>query len=561
MTFLMKHQSSIGLRFCRLTCILIGCLMHIHMVASSASAQSKIRKITIGAALHGYYGEKMPTKELYTFGSDGEADDAVERIVKATGLEPNFVVETVSDGNAAAALDESGEQRLLLYNPTFMEEVEQETGNRWAGISIMAHEIGHHLQGHTITGGGSKPLIELEADKFSGFVLGKLGAELKDAQAAMKLISSEKGSATHPPKKDRLAAIAVGFRDAKITVVGGCDMIKLSWDVVKDTKDEGELGKFITDFEKCPGTGSMVERARNVLAELRKPEVAPPPTRKRPGERFQDCDECPWMVVLPGGSFLMGSPKSEEGRYDNEGPVHGVTIPEAFAVGEYEVTREEYGAYVADTGRSSGGSCRVWTGSEWEARAGLSWRDPGYAQTGRDPVVCVSWEEAREYVGWLSRKTGKEYRLLSEAEWEYAARAGSVTRFSYGDDLKYERLCGYGNGADWTVKEKYSGWTVAPCRDGYVNTAPVGRYKRNGFGLYDMHGNAWEWVQDCWNGSYRGALDDGRAWESGDCNRRVLRGGSWSNYPWALRSASRFWVNSGLRINYFGFRVGRTLTP
>ena len=161
----------------------------------------------------------------------------------------------------------------------------------------------------------------------------------------------------------------------------------------------------------------------------------------------------------------------------------------------------------------------------------------------------------------VKQEDGKEYRLLSEAEWEYAARAGSVTRFSYGDDLKYERLCGYGNGADLTGKEKYSWWTVAPCRDRHVNTAPVGTYKPNEFGLYDMHGNVREWVEDCWNGSYRGAPDDGSAWTRGDCGRRVLRGGSWDDVPGNLRSANRGRNVTGGRLDDFGFRVGRTLTP
>ena len=346
----------------------------------------------------------------------------------------------------------------------------------------------------------------------------------------------------------------------------GCDMIRLSWDVVKDTKDEGELGKFITDFEKCPGTGVLVARARNVLAELRKPVVAPQPTRKQPGERFQDCGVCPWMVVLPGGSFLMGSPESEEGRDDDEGPVHGVTIPEAFAVGEYEVTREEYGAYVADTGRSSGGSCYVRAGGKWEDRAGLSWRDPGYAQTRRDPVVCVSWEDAREYVEWLSGKTGKEYRLLSEAEWEYAARAGSRRRYSFGDSIS-PRQANYRGSPRGRDRRPSFGDSISPRQANYREsghkrkTVEVGSYGANRFGLYDMHGNAWEWVQDCWNDSYRGAPDDGSAWESGDCARRVSRGGSWNNFPWGLRSAYRGGNNADDRFSDDGFRVGRTLTP
>jgi formylglycine-generating enzyme required for sulfatase activity len=148
---------------------------------------------------------------------------------------------------------------------------------------------------------------------------------------------------------------------------------------------------------------------------------------------------------------------------------------------------------------------------------------------------------------------------LTEAEWEYAARAGSATRYHFGNDEK--GLCTYGNVADETAKEKYKDWTVANCRDGYVNTAPVGSFKSNAFGLHDMHGNVWEWVYDCYKGSYAEAPLDGSAVTSGDCRGRVLRGGSWIGNPGGLRSAYRNRNNTANRDNYFGFRVGRTLTP
>src|SRR5262249_449287 len=147
---------------------------------------------------------------------------------------------------------------------------------------------------------------------------------------------------------------------------------------------------------------------------------------------------------------------------------------------------------------------------------------------GRRSVINLSWNDARQYVAWLSRKSGKSYRLLTEAEWEYAARAGTTTRFSWGNTES--DLCGYANGADLTAKDKNASW-AASCRDGHVNTAPVGSFKPNPFGLHDMHGNVWEWVEDNWHPHYQGAPTDGSVWQGGDSSLRVQRGGSWSNYP------------------------------
>ncbi|MDD9857148.1 MAG: SUMF1/EgtB/PvdO family nonheme iron enzyme [Gammaproteobacteria bacterium] len=251
-------------------------------------------------------------------------------------------------------------------------------------------------------------------------------------------------------------------------------------------------------------------------------------------ETFSDCDVCPEMVVVPAGSFMMGSPSSEEGRYDDEGPVHQVNIARPFAAGVREVTFAEWDACVAD------GGCY-----------GYSPGDEGWGR-GKRPVINVIWEEARGYVRWLSAETGKEYRLLSESEWEYAARAGTTTPFHYGSTIStgqanYNGNYTYGSGA----KGEYRGRTV-----------PVGSFPANQFGLHDVHGNVWEWTQDCWNHNYQGAPTDGSAWESGDCSRRVLRGGSWNLDPRDLRSADRDRFATGVRsIGVGGFRVARTLTP
>ena len=266
--------------------------------------------------------------------------------------------------------------------------------------------------------------------------------------------------------------------------------------------------------------------ARKVAEEL----------RRTPGKTFRDCEACPEMVVVPAGSFTMGSPASEEGRYDDEGPQHRVTISQPFAVGRYEVTFSEWDACV-----SAGGCNRHRPDDEGWGR-------------GRRPVMNVSWDDAKSYVSWLSRKTGKRYRLLTEAEWEYAARAGTTGPFHFGNTISTDRAnyngnYTYGSGSKGVSRRK---------------TVPVGSFPANRFGLHDVHGNVWEWVEDCWHGhdSYAGAPSDGSAWTTGgECGRHVLRGGSWDYRPRGLRSAYRYWLATGNRDDNDGFRVARTLTP
>ena len=257
--------------------------------------------------------------------------------------------------------------------------------------------------------------------------------------------------------------------------------------------------------------------------------VSEPAAALEPGTVFRDCTGCPEMVVVPAGSFMMGSPSTEADRKDAEGPRHRVTIGSAFAAGVYEVTFAEWDACVR------AGGC-----------GGHNPDDEGWGR-GRRPVMNVSWEDARAYVEWLSRETGERYRLLSEAEWEYVARAGTATSWYWGESESAQ--CRYANGADDYVA----------CSDGYRYTAPVGSFEPNAFGLYDVSGNVVEWTEDCWNGSYAGAPSDGSAWRSGDCTRPVLRGGSWGNAPVTLRSAVRVGDPAGFRILLDGFRVARTI--
>ena len=242
---------------------------------------------------------------------------------------------------------------------------------------------------------------------------------------------------------------------------------------------------------------------------------------------FRDCPECPEMVPVATGYYLMGSASDENDRADNEGPHHRVTIFKLLAVGKYEVTFAEWDACVA------AGGC-----------GGHRPDDEGWGR-GRRPAINVSWRDAKAYVSWLSRKTGKRYRLLSESEWEYAARAGTTTRYSWGNDIGQNRANCEGCGSRWDNRQ----------------TAPVGSFPANPFGLHDVHGNVWEWVEDCWNGNYRGAPTDAIAWMSGDCEKRVMRGGSWNFTPRHLRSAVRYWDTTGHRFKVIGFRVARTLAP
>jgi formylglycine-generating enzyme required for sulfatase activity len=271
------------------------------------------------------------------------------------------------------------------------------------------------------------------------------------------------------------------------------------------------------------------------------------------------------MVVVPAGSFTMGSPEGEGDRTGDESPQHVVTIGKPFAVGKLHVTVDQFAAFVQKTGYRASSTCWTLEDGKQEIRTNRSWRSPGFAQEGSHPVVCVSWNDAKAYGDWLAKETGKPYRLLTESEWEYAARGrtspGAYPRFWFGDDIK--ALCRYGNGADQKARDSLegtSGWTFAPCNDGYVYTSPAGHYQANAFDLYDMAGNAWQWTADCYHDSYKGAPADGSAWTPGTCSEgRLVRGGAWYHIGGGLRAANRF--KPSTVYNFIGFRLARTLTP
>jgi formylglycine-generating enzyme required for sulfatase activity len=314
----------------------------------------------------------------------------------------------------------------------------------------------------------------------------------------------------------------------------------------------GDLKSALADYRKALG----LDPGNSQAAEGIKFTEAAIAASKRAAVAFKECDYCSEMVVVPAGNFIMGSPASEIGRDKDEGPQQPVTIERSFAVGKFEVTVAQYKVFADETGQPVD-NCDMWVITDTAPNA------PGFPQDGSHPAVCISWDDAKAYTAWLSRKVGKEYRLLTEAEWEYAARAGTTSRFYFGDDDG--QICNYANSADQPHRKFVPG--AAKCRDGYIYTAPVGTFAPNAFGLYDMLGNAWEWVEDCAHDNYKdmpaATKQTGAAWTNENCTSRIMRGGGWSNPPNLLRSAQRFrWSNikPDFRNNRIGFRVARTLT-
>jgi formylglycine-generating enzyme required for sulfatase activity len=269
------------------------------------------------------------------------------------------------------------------------------------------------------------------------------------------------------------------------------------------------------------------ERARLAALSPQQRLSAPPAIWRVPDAigTFRDCVRCPEMVVIPAGEFTMGSPDAEAFR--GAETQHRVTIAAPFAIGKFEITFDQWGACVKD------GGCNAYR------------PDDQHWGRGKHPAIDISWENAKAYVSWLSRKTGKPYRLLSEAEWEYAARAGTTTAYATGSTIS-PRQANYDGSGDGS----------GPSAANRQRTLPVGSFPANGFGLYDMQGNVSQWVEDCWHDDYTAAAPtDGSAWLTGDCNGRVLRGGSWGDSEIELRAAARTGeykdnssFNDGLRI-------------
>jgi formylglycine-generating enzyme required for sulfatase activity len=284
------------------------------------------------------------------------------------------------------------------------------------------------------------------------------------------------------------------------------------------------------------------------------------PAAHQPQPSFRDCADCPEMVALPAGEFMMGSPENERGRLDAEGVPRRVVIPRRIAIGKFEVTVGQIAAFTAETGMTVGGSCHAivkpehssptWSGPD------ASLQHPGFDISGSDPAVCISWHEAQSYVAWLQRRTGKPYRLPTEAEWEYAARAGTTTRYSFGNDET--ELCAYARFADLGSE---FGWGDG-CRSEFdaAGPVPVGSLKPNPWGLFDMHGNVWEWAEDCWTPNPLEIPVDGSAFSRpGTCEVGVVRGGSFAAGSRRVRSAIRIPVRTAKHLYNTGLRVALPL--
>lgn len=266
------------------------------------------------------------------------------------------------------------------------------------------------------------------------------------------------------------------------------------------------------------------------------------------------------MVKISGGSFLMGT---LEGRTD-EKPQHIVTVS-SFEIGKYEVTVGQFKKFIEATGYLTDAETNAGIhkgcfgdggGVDFGQKEGLAWRNPGYTQSDNHPVVCISLNDAHAYIHWLNKETGSNYSLPSEAQWEYAARSGSTTDYHFGNSKS--ELCLYANVYDEVGKDVNSyGWRNAPCNDGEAKSSRVGQYKASPFGVYDMHGNVWEWVDDCWKSGYHDAPSNGTVYRSDECEHRVTRGGSWYNIPLGVRSANRYWYLPTYRSFNLGFRLFR----
>ncbi len=378
------------------------------------------------------------------------------------------------------------------------------------------------------------------------------------------------GAAAPPPAGPVLAPVLAPAVAPVLAPVSPPDAAAAqAWSAVKDSSSLEAIDEFLRQYGTVPVYGALARARREQLA--REPAKQPakdqlamavdslPPRSGapltevqeralKPKDSFTECAGCPEMVVVPAGSFTMGSPAGEKDRSSDEGPQHAVTIGRPFAVGKFHVTVDQFAVFANETG--------------YAAHAGCDWHKPGYTQEGSHPVVCVSWQDARSYADWLAKKTGRPYRLLSEAEWEYAARGrtqpGNYPRFWFGNDEN--DLCRNANVADQKARdEKVLTWG-ASCNDGYAYTSPVGHYRPNDFGLYDMAGNVWQWTEDCHHGSYAGAPADGSAWTSGSCKSgRVVRGGAWRYVQGTFRAAVRNSFNG--EVDSTGFRLARTLAP
>jgi formylglycine-generating enzyme len=286
------------------------------------------------------------------------------------------------------------------------------------------------------------------------------------------------------------------------------------------------------------------------------PAAAPmAPAFDKAGAIIQDCPTCPSMTVLPAGEFQQGAPDGDRDALPLERPQHPVHMNYLLAMSTADITVDDFKRFAEAMGRDMQG-CDTYDG-DWRHHASASWQAPGFEQTVRHPVVCVSWEDAVAYAEWLSGQTRHKYRLPSASEWEYAARAGGTAARPWEADPA--DACANDNVADHSAEQRYPGWSAFPCDDGYVYTAPVGSFKSNVFGLSDMLGNVLVWTQDCWQSDYTDAPSDGSAREAPGCREHEVRGGSWFSPPAVVKASYRNHFVSDYRTSSVGIRLVREM--
>ncbi|HRD74534.1 MAG TPA: formylglycine-generating enzyme family protein [Hyphomicrobiaceae bacterium] len=386
----------------------------------------------------------------------------------------------------------------------------------------------------------------------------KEAAKLKAREEAEKKAKEETGTAPTGPSDPATSAY--------------CDRLKTYLAARAAAKDASAV-RYVTGQSLCP---DLQDEAKAILRTLDDAGGTPAPTplpadadpargiEPGSGRGFVDhlrdgsaCSHCPELVVVPADRFMIGSPSSEAYRSPDEGPTREIAIARPFAIGRMEVTRGQFRAFVDSTGHQPAQNCSIWDGQNWKIDQTMTWLSPGYEQDEDHPVVCVSHADAVKYAEWLSEQTGHVYQLPSEAEWEYAARAGTSERYPFG--ASDGQICRFANVADSAAKKVNPSWTTVRCSDGFANTAPVGHFEASAWGLHDMIGNVSEWTDDCATGSYDGYPGDGSPAKTGDCERRPHRGAGWSSTSEEARVARRSFYFGEERFPTVGFRLVRVI--
>jgi formylglycine-generating enzyme required for sulfatase activity len=410
------------------------------------------------------------------------------------------------------------------------------------------------------------------ADEAKAAEAARLIAEKKAAEDARLAAQKKAAEEAKAAEAARLAAERKAAEDARIAEAARAkaaqDTKAAQAQAETNTKiaavlpGDGRLGQQATTQMQhptaCSGAPQTVSLSPDAAGALSLPQEC----GLKPKDSFKECQNCPEMVVVPAGEFLMGSSQDEidnDLAIANEAPQHKVAVKQSIAIGRFEITRDQYTAFVNASGYKGSGRCVTFEQNVPRERENRSYLDPGYVQAGNHPAVCVSWNDAQAYGDWLSKTTGKTYRLPSEAEYEYAARAGGTARYGFTDDPA--NLCRFVNGADQTAKTAGLPPTAPymACSDGFPFTAPAGSFAPNAFGLHDLIGNVWEWTADCYVDNYRSAASDSAPRNETGCTAHAVRGGDWFSTAASLRPAVRAKASPDAHNDDIGFRVARVL--